>query len=126
MTAQKIPTISMFMVTVNDDAGVNSYTFFEESEADEFHKNWVSKKYERFFGKELTGDPQEAYEKLCNKSNFMDTIDNETLEFSVSWVTGIYSVLHEISLSNSLLPEEKGKIQEALMKVPIVEAPVGK
>lgn len=117
MQENNVPKIGVYTLTHNRDGGIDTFIYYDEGEYDEAFEKLVGQAYKNWFGEDLEGDPQEAYDKLCEQVGFMDTIDQDSEEFEIPWVIDLYKTLQE--LFPNLAADQQKKVQEILARVPL-------
>ncbi len=120
MPEKLVPKIGVYTLTSNTDNGIDTFTYYRESEADEAFAKLVHQAYKHWFGKDFEGDPQDAYDKLSEQVGFMDTIDQDGAEFEIPWVTAMYDILQEVS--EYLATDQQEQIRDILKNVPLKES----
>uniref|UniRef100_UPI00300857D1 hypothetical protein n=1 Tax=Thalassospira sp. CH_XMU1420-2 TaxID=3107769 RepID=UPI00300857D1 len=114
---KQVPLVGIYTLTQNTDNGVYTQVFYEERAYDEAYDGLVKAAYKNWFGKELEGNVDDAYSKLCDQPGFFDTIHSESSECNVPWVTAMYEVLKEVSAQ--LEGEQQSRLMEVLASVPL-------
>ncbi|MFX4226373.1 MAG: hypothetical protein ACFHHU_00355 [Porticoccaceae bacterium] len=119
--SKNVPLVGIYTITQNANSGITTDMYHSEQEYDQAYARLVKTAYKDWFGKELEGNVDDAYSKLCDQAGFFDTIHPESSEFEVPWVTEMYETLQEVL--HFLSDEHQKHIKEVLNRVPLFPAP---